>query len=214
MSFNEGDYHRAKHLYQEALEKYRRLGDRHNLAVTLNNRGNLAVHEGDLESAAAFFEEALQVARELEGRYLIAHLLSNLGDVARAQGSEGHARMLYAEGLVEARELGLQREFASMLNGVAAMAAAKGAVVSATTLYAIVAGLRRTGGYRMPRKDETRFDVDVDEARCALGREAFAAAWADGEAMSLDQALSFALDALPADVQEAHAIAGSSKLNA
>jgi hypothetical protein len=47
----------------------------------------------------------------------------------------------------------------------------------------------------LPPPRRTIHDRTVDAARAALGEEAFAAAWAEGRELTLDQAISCALEA-------------------
>jgi hypothetical protein len=49
----------------------------------------------------------------------------------------------------------------------------------------------------LPVASAEEFERTVSDARGALGEEAFAAAWAEGRAMSLEQAIAFALEELP-----------------
>src|SRR5207244_1410082 len=50
-----------------------------------------------------------------------------------------------------------------------------------------------TPGARPPVADATEYERTVAEGRAALGEAAFVAAWAEGRAMSLEQALEYAL---------------------
>jgi hypothetical protein len=50
-----------------------------------------------------------------------------------------------------------------------------------------------TLGARPPVAIREEYERTVSEARAALGEAAFAAAWAEGRAMSLDQAVEYAL---------------------
>lgn len=85
------------------------------------------------------------------------------------------------------------------LLGVAVIALNGGAATTAATLLGFLAGFaERFGGLSPLEKEE--FDAAIAQAREALGNEAFGAAWTEGGALSVDQAieLSLAVTALPA----------------
>jgi len=76
-----GDYSRARALYEESMALYRELGHRHGMGRILHNLGYVALHERDPRRAAACFSEALVVLHEDGiGRFL-AHCLMGLAGV-------------------------------------------------------------------------------------------------------------------------------------
>jgi DNA-binding CsgD family transcriptional regulator len=75
---------------------------------------------------------------------------------------------------------------------VAGVAAAEESYEEAARLLAAAEALRRRVGSVPLSWDRAGRDADVEAARQALGPEAFAAAWAEGEALSAGDAVAYA----------------------
>ena len=73
------------------------------------------------------------------------------------------------------------------------MAAGQRQPERAARLFGAAEGLREVMGAPLPPADRAGRDRSVAAVRSALGEEAFAAAWAEGRAMSLEAAVAFAL---------------------
>ncbi len=70
---------------------------------------------------------------------------------------------------------------------------------SAVRLLAAAERLRESLSSSLLPVDQPAHDRAVSRARGALGEEAFATTWADGRALALDAAVSFALETPTAD---------------
>jgi predicted ATPase len=190
----QGEYEAARALYEESLAIRRELGDQHGIADSLNNLGILASDQGEYEAARALYEESLAIRRELGNQQGIAGSLNNLGNVAYSQGEYEAARALNEESLAICRELGDQRGIAYGLEGVAAAAGAQGQPERAALIFGAAEALREVLGAPLTPSDRAEYDRYVAAARAALDEAAFAAAWAEGRALPLDQAIAIALD--------------------
>jgi len=138
-------------------------------------------------------EESLAISREPGNQQGIAWSLFGLGRLARAQGEYGAARVLLEESLAIFRELGNKQGIVKDVEGLAALAVAQGQSERAARLFGAAEGLRAAMGAPLPTADREEHDRSVAAVRTALGEEAFAAAWAEGRAMSLDEGVAFAL---------------------
>jgi len=188
LAMNQGAYARAVALSEESLALYRTLGDKRGMAVALNNLGVVLLHQGAYERSAALCEESLTLNRELDDKRGISAALHNLGDVAREQGDYRQAVALYAESLALYRTMGDSEGIAGCLEAVARVAYAQGQMERATRFYAAAATLRDAIGASLTSTNRTTHDQALVNARMALGEPAFAAAWAAGAALSMDQA--------------------------
>ncbi|HWE61836.1 MAG TPA: tetratricopeptide repeat protein [Chloroflexota bacterium] len=193
-AYEQGDYERAHLLYEEALALKWQLGDSFGIAIALNNLGELARERGDTLSAVPLFEKALGLHRELRNTRGIAIALSNLGHVAREHGDAGRALALYAESLTLAYKGGDQWEVAFCLEGLAAAAYEQGQLQRAVRLWGSAAALRAAIDAPRAPIDQASYDRGVADARAALGDGEFAAAWAAGQAMSMEAAVALALE--------------------
>jgi hypothetical protein len=77
--------------------------------------------------------------------------------------------------------------------GLARLASAKGQRDRAARLFGAAELLRETLGYHA--SDQADHDKYVASARAGVAETAFAAAWAEGRAMTLEQAIEYALAA-------------------
>jgi predicted ATPase/DNA-binding CsgD family transcriptional regulator len=161
----------------------------------LANLGVAAHGEGRLAAAAALHEEALVEQRAVG--FVRGEMLSlvDLGDVARDLGDHTRASACYRAGLTLAREYGAQRTIAEALDGLACMAANAGQGLHAVRLFAAAERLRELAGITtwLPADAAAR-ERGVTAARTGLGEETFAAAWAAGQGLPVEQAVAEALN--------------------
>jgi non-specific serine/threonine protein kinase len=197
VAFHQGDYGTAKALQEESLALWRELGDKQGIAGTLNNLGNVARNQGDYGAARASHEESLAIRRELGDKQGIAASLNNLGNVAWNQGVYGTAGALYVESLALWRELGNRQGIAASLEAFARLAGAEGQPERATRLWGAAEALRAAIGSPLPPSEREEYDRQVAAVREAMGKETFAPAWAQGRAMTLEQAIEYTLEKQP-----------------
>jgi hypothetical protein len=125
-----------------------------------------------------------------------------LGEIAEEQGETEQARASYAEALVMLREAWDVNRIAAVLRGVAALALTAGDAARALRIAGTVHVAHATHGTRIfmdvaPAQKlwaRTSWDDIRDTARQALSPDDGAAAWAEGQATSLEQAIAGALD--------------------
>jgi tetratricopeptide (TPR) repeat protein len=162
--------------------------------MSLTNLGVLAGKQGDYPVARAFLEESVQRYRELNDREGIAYALLNLGSVAEDEDDYPGARALHGESLAIAREVGNRRCIASALEGLANAISKTIGPTQAARTWGAAERLRENVGAPLAPSERTRYDQQVADARNKLGDDAqFALAWNDGRAMSLEQAIEYAL---------------------
>ncbi len=185
----QGDDERAWRLFDEGLAVRRSLGDPRAIAYSLNNLAALSRDRGDLGRAAALAGEGLALARGAGNAWSVAQALTTLGATARDRGDLGRATALAEESLGLFREVGDAAGVASSLEALAGLAKARGEVEEAAHLYGMADAWRAASGRPAPPDGHAEYDRDVATVRAALGADRFAAIWADGRALPLDQAV-------------------------
>jgi predicted ATPase/class 3 adenylate cyclase/Tfp pilus assembly protein PilF len=190
----QGDLERAGARYAESLALMRKAGDRRGIAVALSGLGNIAFSQGDLEQAAAAFAEALALFRQGGDRAHIAVGLVNLGWVARRRGAVAEAEALGREALALDRKLGDLRRCAEDLEHLASTAAVAGQGARTARLLGAAAAVRETLGAPQPPDERADIEQAVAAARAALGEDAWAAAYAAGQALTLEEAIAEELE--------------------
>jgi hypothetical protein len=152
--------------------------------------------QGDYAGARAVQRESAAIRRELGNREGGPLSLTILGQIARLEGEASEARACFSEAVRLFRDLGGERRYLSWtLDGVAGTAAAEGRWARAGGWGAAPAGRAAVGDAAVPVLAD-RSEHDLARARAALG-QSFAAAWSEGRAMTLEQAITHALEEAP-----------------
>jgi non-specific serine/threonine protein kinase len=191
-----GEYAAARGALTESLARARAMGNRWTTGASLEWLGNTALAAGDADEADALYGAALAAFREAGDGPGAANALLGRGLAAFERGDRAAARRLVRESMLLQRRTGAGRWIPWMLDGFAALARRDGRLDRAARLLGLAAALRSSfrdvfGADPFVR---TARDQDTAAARAALGEAAFAAAWAEGEAMSLDEATGYTLD--------------------
>jgi hypothetical protein len=180
-------------LLEESLQLFRELGDQFWYGHVLQERGYAARLQGDDARAAASYAESLDLFQDLGNMWGIAAVQLALGYLALAQGDAPQAAACFTESLVRYRELGHQEGISVCLAGAAGAAGGLGQPARAARLFGAAEGLRaRIGALGQPIERATH-EQSVARVRAQLDQETFAAAWAAGRAMTLEQASACAL---------------------
>lgn len=187
---------------EEGLALFREVGDRWGIARALNILGELSLATGNIGAAQALVTEAQALYQDIGDRLGATRSLSSLGDVALVQNDLPSARRWYEQSLTLLAEVGDRLLVAHCLAGLATVAAADARVAHAARLSGAAAALLHAVGgieHSVGRADVAR---GLEIARAALTAEAFAAAWAEGQVMSLDQAVACALEPEQAQLRQ------------
>ena len=193
LASEDGDQATAYALLEESLTVRRELGDRGAVGVSLMNLGLVARRRGDLAAARTLYEESLAMFRELQHAHRIAMVLHNLGLVAHLQGDQVLHRSLSAECLTIRRALDDKPGIAWSLDSFSAIARAQGQARRAARLLGAADALREAIGHTLSPAYLASHAPGVTRVRSELGDEVFGVAWAEGRAMTLEQAIEYAL---------------------
>ena len=188
-----GDYERLAQLADEYLHLSRALGDRSATADALLLLGEAALGAEQYGRAIELYEESLTLSRVQKDKVAMTRALVSLGNVAAHEAIYDRAGALYREALTTAAELRDMWWLVRCLQGMAGAAAAAGQFHRAAQLVGAVDQFRETLGSLLPRTDQNGYDHTVAVTGSRLGDHTFRTAWAEGRAMSLEQAVAFAL---------------------
>jgi predicted ATPase/DNA-binding SARP family transcriptional activator len=188
----QGDYGAAQALLEESLAIFRELGDNPGTVNTLIFMAEVVRAQGDDEKARALYEDALSLAREAEDKHNLMHLLAAIGHAAREQGDYRRARGLYQESLALRREVRDIHAIAQSLEDFAGLAGRQQQWERAARLLGAAEAVCADLGRALPVAIAEEYWRTVSDARGAVGEEAFAAAWAAGGAMTLEESVRYA----------------------
>jgi len=188
----QGDYAGAAARFEKSLALFRSLGDTRDIASCLNNLGEVAKAQGDYASAAARFEESLALFRSLNDLPGVSMALQGLGYVTQAQGNYAQAKTLLEASLNLYQKAGSKYGIALCLTGLAAVAAAEGQPVRAARLFGAAEAQDDQIGAFLVLAERATYDRSRAALRARLDAATFAAAWAEGHAITPEQAIAAA----------------------
>jgi predicted ATPase/class 3 adenylate cyclase len=167
------------------------------LATSLLNLGTASIHAGQFERAAKLLGEAGDRYQDLGDRRFAARVLQQEGYLAMVSGDLAGGRSHFVASVAAFRDLNDRWGLAEGLEGLSAIFAAQGDAFRAARTAGTAEALREElGAVPYP------FDVAIakrylDSAKETAGAQAWTAAWQEGRAMSLDQAVDHVLAETP-----------------
>jgi predicted ATPase len=165
------------------------------LGWTLNHLGHVAQLRGDYQRASKLHLESLTLFRALgEQNFGLPWAYHSLGESALGQGQPDEAERWLRRGLTASQQLSDQASIAWCLAGLGSTAALDEEPNRAARLWGTAEQLRQAIGCRPAPAARATYERAIALARAQLGEEAFAAAWASGQALLLEQAIAEALD--------------------
>jgi predicted ATPase/transcriptional regulator with XRE-family HTH domain len=177
----------------ESLTLFRELGDPWGTAQVLNHLGLVAREQGDDARAHSLFEESLAIRQELGDQSGIALVLYDLGRVRQRQGDLAGACRLFSESLTLLRELKDKVGLALVLEALGQIACVQRDGKRAAQLFGAAEDLYIAGHVVRAPVTHNDYHRTVAAIRAHLDEATFAAAWAEGRAMTLEQAIAYAL---------------------
>jgi DNA-binding CsgD family transcriptional regulator len=195
MALRGGDRERVAALRQEAEALRPALEDRQALGFLLIFLGGAATDEGDRDRALGLLEEGLALHWEIGDELGIALCLTGLGVIALERGEAERAAALYEEDLNVLRRLRDKTVTTYGLRGTACVAALRGQPARAARLWGTVEALQEAIGLPLSPFDRAHPNYGglLAPARSRLGEAAWEAAWAEGRAMTPEEAIEYAL---------------------
>jgi hypothetical protein len=167
------------------------MDERDAIPWAMNHLGHIAQIQGDYERAMRLHEESLPLFRTIGARWMgIVEALHCLGETALAQGNAVLAVTHLTESLVLSQDLGERACMAWCLAGLAGVAAVNEEPERAAWLWGAAETLRQSIGAREAPASRATHERLQAEVRKQLGEAVFNAKWAEGQAASLEQAIT------------------------
>jgi tetratricopeptide (TPR) repeat protein len=189
-----GDYKKAEKFYEQTLDYVRNeLHNKDAIAGTLVDLGEVAWARGDLELATRRYEESLAIGREIQAPLLVASASSGLGRVAFVRGEHQKAHALLAEAVTILKTVGDPWNKAYVLHGFAILAVADHNMERAVRLFGATETTYLRLRFLISPMEREKHEADLAFARSSLGEERFTRLLEEGRAMTLDQAVEYAL---------------------
>ncbi len=195
--FQQQKFPEAKQCFTQALAKAQERGDQRLSGQTLYFLGRLAYYHTDYQKAKSLLEESLRINRTIGTRAAeIAFTLVYLGAIARDNGDMQTAKEMSNDALMLTYQEPHIYAISLILPFHASLALIQGEHSRAVQLIAAGQSLYRNLGIYLPPNDQLTFVQPLATARQRLPSNQFTEAWANGELMTVDEAVSLALGPL------------------
>jgi tetratricopeptide (TPR) repeat protein len=189
-----GDDERARHLFAESGVVIRTIGDKFVLAALLNKQGQVLHCLNEYDQAMACFTESVTLFQELGNRQWTSDPLKNLGFIALHRGDTAQATSNFIKCIKLEYGGDNEASIAICLAGLAGVAVVQGRYEWAARLYgAATAVLLHVNDDNPDPSNQRDWDQGLATLKAQCDPIDFAAAWAAGQALSLEQAVAEAL---------------------
>ncbi len=180
---------------EESIRHARAAGLRSQEAQAIEILGVIASHRKDYDQAREHFWQSLNIYEEIGAPFNAILEKSNLAHLERQLGRYASALDYYRETIVAFRDIAQVGAVAHQLECFGFIALAQEADERALTLFAAADGLREKSSTPMTPDEQRYFDEQLGKVRQHIDPVRFGSIWSQGAAMSMDQAIQFALDA-------------------
>jgi non-specific serine/threonine protein kinase len=195
-SFLTGDFDKSWAEMERGQALLKDSGDDWGATMAQLSAAMIAKYRGDYAHARQQFAATEPLFRDLGDQHRINMVRSELAHIERYEGHYAQAEAMYRETIREWQRIGHRAAVAHQLECFAALAVQADQPERAARLYGAAEALREKVGIQMTLPEQAEYDQLVGALRSRMG-EAAAAAWAAGHAMSMDEAVRFALAAEP-----------------
>jgi predicted ATPase/DNA-binding CsgD family transcriptional regulator len=187
-ALDSGEFERAEALLTSCLPVYESHCKTFWVGETLTLLGHTARAHGNHDRSVAYHEEAVAVLRQLPGKNKLADALISLGWAELMRGTLAQSRTAYREGLALAEASNDRLRMGRGVCGAAGLAAGDAPTVAAQ-LFGAAAAQRDDEQIQLKPTIQAELERLTARVRDALGDAAFAAAWAAGRSLPLEDAV-------------------------
>ncbi len=191
-----GDYASARRALCEAADIFKELGDNSGRAWSINQQGDIARAQGDMAAARGLYQRALSAFRETGDLWGSARSLTDLAYIDCERGDHVAADSACREALEIFAGLRHRRGIARALESSACIVLAQGRPERALRLAGAAANLRQSISAPLHQAEQLELDRTLLLAWESVSEEEGKRAWAEGSAMSLENAIRYSLGEL------------------
>jgi tetratricopeptide (TPR) repeat protein len=190
----EGEIEAAKKYLDESNLLYRQLNIHTDQRQLFSAYGQIALIHGDYKQARAYFQENARVAKELGNR--LDYLWSNtrIGYAELREGNLSEARRVFAETAQEFQKDKYVIGVIFTLECMSHLYIPVGKAEHTARLIGWADATREEIGNTRPSPEQAEVDRLLAAVVARIGKDAFEDAYARGRAMTLDEAVAYALE--------------------
>ena len=188
-----GEPERAIMLLEESVTLARAFGDKWVLALALGQLSYGLNILGNHEDALRLIEESVHLLEDFGDKWRLSVALRNWGTVLLHQHDYDRAATCYADSIRLRDPAKNMWVVFQSLEGLACVASARRQYKRAAVLFGAAKPIQESLLSRRDRDHQIEVEQYAKATRTSLGEEAFVSASTEGRAMTLDQAVQFAL---------------------
>jgi tetratricopeptide (TPR) repeat protein len=191
------DYELATSSYLEALPFAREIHANNLVFGSLNGLGEIARDQKNYAQAITYYQAALAIMREWDPTRCNT-MLANLGHAYIDNGNLENATATLIESLTILGKEPRPADVAWSAWGLAKVAIARVLPERAARLYGAAEGLLSKSGSTTDPLDRQEAERNISLLHSEMGADAFAVVWSEGQAMSLEASIAYALEEMEA----------------
>ena len=158
-----GDLTQSAQMFQDAVRKFRQVGNRDGVATALSNFADSRLSQGDLTQAKRLLEESIPEYQAVDDKEGVVLNLDSLGDILRQNGELDKAEAAYQQAEVIARKIEDKDATAYVLSGMGDLAWDRDDLTLARKRYEEALALRSQAGEK-----QTAAESRVSLAKLAI----------------------------------------------
>jgi tetratricopeptide (TPR) repeat protein len=189
----EHDLAAARAYGEEGVRLIREVGNPFFAGIAIMGSGYTALAQGNYAEARARFEESEKLFYELGDRHMALGVQSQRAHIEQQLGNHPRAVELYHQSILAWQELGHRVSLAHEFECLAFIALVQSYLQRAACLLGAAESIRERLNSPMTVTERVEYDQNVSTLRDQMEQSDFATAWAEGRAMTLEQAIEFAL---------------------
>jgi tetratricopeptide (TPR) repeat protein len=193
----QGDLEKSEESLAKSLAIGREIGNKQVLGNAMRLLGTVAWIRGQYDEAEALLKQAIIESRELGDILSIAGALEKLGRLQLNKGNYSLAEQHLSESISLSSEANDRIFISSVLESFAFLSTALKKPNRAIRLFGAADALREENGTPLLPAERKEYELYLSAARAELDQPAFNVAFEDGKAMTMEQAIEYALHSVP-----------------
>ncbi len=193
LSLATNSYEKARYWLGKSLKVSVKIKNKQYVPDLLVNLAELSRKEKDFPQAVVYLEEGIQICREINYKSTLVVILHNLGLTLLALEKYGQAESYLKDSMVAAKELGNKKLVILALAGIASVKTLAGSLRVAACLFGAAESLRELRGFIIGDSDLQVHEYSIGQLKAQLAEPALVYAWQQGQTLSLENAVDFAL---------------------
>ena len=192
--FWRGDFASPSVWLEEALSIARQLGDQAGEIYVNSTYGELSYWQGNYPQAIAYFENAIQLSEKIGEHYQSIWAQVKRAYTVLRQGDIQRAHQMFEESIRSMQKADLVIGLVFAIEGLASLHVNQDQPERAARLFAWADAIREKIGDHRPPVEQTLVERDLAIINSKLNDSDFASLSAEGQAMTVEEAVAFALE--------------------